>query len=118
MTKGAGFNEDGIVCMFPVGEDAEFPGGEKAWNAYLYGTIRYLEPEWTGRIVVDFEVGANGMVDSVSIRRRDHGADEATEMMGNEVVRVIRASARWKAAVLYGKEVSCWKRQEIYFRNE
>ncbi len=75
---------------------AEFPGGEKAMNAYIAKAMKYpaaaLENGVEGKVIVNFTVKADGSLDKVVIGRKVDPDLEA------EAIRIVKAMPKWKPA--------------------
>jgi hypothetical protein len=113
-----------IICFYPVGNGAEFPGGIKAWRTYLIQNTntslgaKYLkipngEASIKKSVIVNFVINKDGYItdvkaDSISIAT-------IHKKLVLEAIRVIRESPKWKPASLNGKKVVERRRQPITF---
>lgn len=80
-----------------------FPGGNKAMRNYLAKNVKYpkadLEKNLQGRAVVQFVVEPDGSLTDVKAVRSSSAA------MGEEAVRVLKNSPKWKPGKVNGKPV-------------
>ncbi len=80
----------------PVFRDPEFPGGIKAWLAFLNKNIRVPEDLEAGEkktVLIKFEVAVDGSVTAFKVVQTAGG------MYDNEVIRVLRKMPKWKPAI-------------------
>ena len=96
---------------------AEFPGGLKAWSAFLSQNLhtpnRLLElsrPNTTATVGVQFIVNKNGKIGDVFIWRSYEWSADL------EAIRVIQSAPDWKPAVQNGKTVIYRHRQSITYQ--
>ncbi|MFT5723632.1 MAG: protein TonB [Bacteroidia bacterium] len=93
----------------------EFPGGQKALNAFLKDNLRYpddwLEIDEQGTIRIMFIVNEDGDITDIKILD-----DYESTSAGRESVRVIGLMPRWKPAMKAGKKVKTYFVQPIRFR--
>ncbi len=77
-----------------VEQSAEFPGGQEALMTWLSKRLQYPDSiqNVEGKVWVRFQIGADGKVSDVVIKRPLHPAFDA------EVVRVIRSMPGWEPA--------------------
>ncbi|HEY0769113.1 MAG TPA: TonB family protein, partial [Sphingobacteriaceae bacterium] len=81
----------------------EFPGGEKAFSAYIADNIKYPElakaNKISGRVFVSFIVEKDGELTDIKVLRGlGYGTDE-------EAIRILKNSQRWKPGIQNGKPV-------------
>lgn len=80
-----------------------FPGGNKAMSSYLAENIRYpkadREQNKQGRVIVQFVVEPDGRLTDVKALRSSSAA------MGEEAVRALKNSPKWKPGKVNGKAV-------------
>lgn len=107
-------DEDNKVYM-KVEQDAYFPGGDAAWNAFLNSTMKANlrksngAPEGDYNVIIRFLVDKNGMVNDVVPETKFGFGMEA------EAVRIMKASPKWEPARQNGKKVYSYKKQTISF---
>ncbi|MEO6150679.1 MAG: energy transducer TonB [Mucilaginibacter sp.] len=76
----------------------EFPGGTKAWKAFLQKNIRPIKGT-KGRVFASFTVEKDGSLTNIKIERGlNNDADK-------EVLRVLKLSPKWKPGMLIDKPV-------------
>jgi protein TonB len=107
--------EDENQVFTKVEVEAQFPGGEGAWNKFVQREVeRHLdeltEDGQAGTCEVQFIVDKEGNVSSV----------EALSMKGSKLAEVavnaIKKGPRWVPAIQNGRQVKAWRRQKITFR--
>jgi TonB family protein len=96
-----------------VQQQAEFPGGIKAWSRFLSAMIRYpaaaKRANRGGTVLVSFVINTNGTIQDIQLKKRiGFGCDE-------EAIRVIKAMPRWNPAKQDGKAVRSRFTQPITF---
>ena len=105
-------DEDKIFTKVEI--EAEYPGGQGAWNKYVKKTIEGNMDELTeagesGTCVVKFVVDKTGKVSDV----------EATTMKGSKLaeiaVNAIRKGPNWKPAQQNGRQVNAYRLQPVTF---
>lgn len=101
------------INPFIFTREADFPGGEDAWLAFLSSNINSKVPikkkAPAGRYsaVVQFVVEPDGRVSNViPITNLGYGIEE-------ELMRVIKKSPKWIPAVKLNKTVKAWRRQPL-----
>lgn len=104
-------NEDSILMPAPVeeiytgevDEEASFPGGREAMNSWLSGALIYpqmaKENGIQGTVYVEFIVESNGRLRDIEIRR------SPSELLNDEVIRLIKSMPKWIPAKARGKNV-------------
>jgi protein TonB len=95
--------------------EAEYPGGTRAWSAFISQNLRgdvpsrKKAPAGTYNVVAQFIVDKTGKVTEVkALTNHGYGMEE-------EVVRVIRRSPRWTPARQDGRWVKAYRNQPITF---
>jgi periplasmic protein TonB len=98
-----------------VEKEAEFPGGQPAWRAFLESNLngdiatKKKAPAGKYTVIVQFVVGYDGTISNI----------EATTNNGygmeKEVIRVIRKCPKWIPAEQHGRKVKAYRRQPISF---
>lgn len=96
--------------------EAEFPGGETAWNEYIRTAIEknikkiMRNKPSVGTCEVQFIVDRDGSVTNV----------EALTMKGTSLAEVftnaVKKGPKWKPATINGKPVKAWRRQKVTFK--
>lgn len=96
--------------------EAEFPGGETAWNQYVRTAIEknikkiMRNKPSVGTCEVQFIVDRDGSVTYV----------EALTMKSTTLAEVftnaIKKGPKWKPATIDGKPVKAWRRQKVTFK--
>jgi protein TonB len=85
----------------------QFMGGEAAFNAYLKKNLHYpaeaLRQHATGKVMVSFVLGANGLVTYATVLRGPH------KLLNEEALRLIWHMPAWQPARQHGQpvRVSC-----------
>ncbi|WP_018629485.1 M56 family metallopeptidase [Niabella aurantiaca] len=104
-------NEPGIYTK--TEKDASFPGD---WARYLMQNLRGEVPVEHGakpgnyQVIAQFVVDVQGNVSDVKLIK-DPGFG-----MGEEALRVIKKSGKWKPAIVNGKNVKAYRKQPITFQ--
>jgi TonB family protein len=94
--------------------EADYPGGYKGWQDYLFKTFHYpdeaINKEIKGTVVIQFIVDKDGNVGDVK-------AISGTKKGGlrEEAIRVIKNSGKWIPAKVNGHDVKAYKKQPIRF---
>jgi hypothetical protein len=95
--------------------NAAFPGGDKAWSAFVAKNLNANVPvnrnAPAGRyiVMVTFAIDTTGAVVDISAKTR-HGYG-----MEEEVIRVLQKSPLWNSAVQGGKRVKALRNQPVSF---
>ena len=108
---------DGVKQSNPtftkVETEADYPGGQAAWTAYLIKAVHYpgeaLKKKLQGTVVVQFIVDTAGKISDVK-------AISGPEAFRAESIRVIKESGTWTSALQNGKKVKAYKRQPITYK--
>lgn len=94
-------------------ENAQFPGGDKAFFKWIQEHIKYPEgicaniPQ--GRVIVSFIVDMDGSIDSVKVKR------SPDPLLSKEAIRVVSEMPKWKPARWNGKPIrSRWNLPIIF----
>ena len=108
--------EDSSQILTKVEIEAEYPGGAAAWQRFLNKNLRYPQEaidndEIYGSVVVQFIVDKEGNLSNVE-------AVSGHELLGAEMVRVIKKSGKWTPAVQGGRQVRSLKKQPICIHPE
>jgi protein TonB len=95
--------DDGNKIFTSVEQVPEFPGGLDAFYKYLGKAIRYpavaRENNTQGRVIVSFVCEKDGSLTDVKVAR------DIGDGCGDEAVRVIKASPKWKPGIQNGRPV-------------
>ena len=115
-------NNKGFV---PVEIEAEFPGGNEAWNDYISKAINrnideLQEDGKSGTVVAIFVVDAAGNVSDVRILPcNETGVSNCLAMnskLAEVAVAAIKRGPRWKPAIQNGVFVKAYRRQPVTIR--
>ncbi|MGZ5286154.1 MAG: energy transducer TonB [Flavisolibacter sp.] len=80
----------------PLQREPEFPGGLKAWLAFLQNNLQVpssLEAGEKKTVLIRFQVGADGRVTGFEV------AQSGGRLYDNEVIRVLKRMPKWKPAI-------------------
>jgi len=112
------YTENGIVkdSLFTREEkEAEFPGGEKGWRAFLERNlnpdvpVNRKAPPGIYKVTVMFIVEKDGNLTGITAETSyGYGMEE-------EAIRVIKKGPKWIPALQYGLKVKAYRRQPITF---
>ena len=97
---------------------ASFPGGQVAWERYLFRNLRNEvaennnAPNGTYTVQISFIINVDGTVSDVTAKN-DPGYG-----VGKEAIRVIKNSPKWIPGSQNGKTVKSWRTQNISIRVE
>ncbi len=95
--------EDPNKVFTSVEQVPEFPGGQDAFLKYLGNKIKYpavaRENNTQGRVIVQFVCERDGSLTDVHVVR------DIGDGCGDEAVRVIKASPKWKPGIQNGRPV-------------
>jgi hypothetical protein len=79
----------------------EFPGGNAAFSKYLQTTLIFPKGQKKqGKLIVDFVIEKNGMVTDVTLTRK------LSPLYDAEVLRVVKASPKWRPGTLNKKPIN------------
>ena len=99
-----------------VDEEAYFPGGEESWRSYLEQNLNPSVPVDKGApaglytVYIQFIVGKDGRIyDIKALTKHGYG-------MEGEVMRILRKSPPWVAAVQNGRPVNAYRKQPVTFQ--
>ncbi|RYZ46998.1 MAG: energy transducer TonB, partial [Sphingobacteriales bacterium] len=116
MPEGSGEQAQDVddVVFSMVDEEAEFPGGSKALQAYLATNLKYPDEarkdRTHGKVQMVFVVSRTGKIRDVKVKSGiGKGCDE-------EAIRLIKAMPAWKPAVVSKKPVSCHYSLTVNFK--
>jgi protein TonB len=104
-----------IITFTKVEIEAEYPGGTKAWNAFLGKNLHYpddaVNNEIQGTVIVQFVVDSAGNTsDFKAISGPAKGG------LREESVRVVSISGLWMPAIQNGRKVRSYKNVPIVFK--
>jgi hypothetical protein len=95
--------------------EAEFPGGKKAWDAYLQKTVnaeiaaRNGAPEKVYTVSIEFIVHPDGTISDIkALTNHGHGMEQ-------EVIKAITNSPKWISAIQNGRKVAAFKKVNYTF---
>ena len=98
-----------------VENEAEFPGGQKAWVTYLQENlnadvpVKKKAPVGVYQVIVRFIVAKDGKIREIKAET-SHGFG-----MEKEVIRIINKGPKWIPAHQNGRPVNAYRRQPITF---
>jgi periplasmic protein TonB len=98
-----------------VEKEAEFPGGQPAWRAFLESNLngdiatKKKAPVGKYTVIVQFIVGYDGTISDIKATTNNGYG------MEKEVIRVIRKCPKWTPAQQHGRKVRAYRRQPITF---
>lgn len=112
----SGFTEDGNpIPNFIFEEEADYPGGIKAWQQFIVKNINTMiavnnkAPVGKYLVKISFVIDTNGNVINIKpITNYGYGTEQ-------EAMRVIHKSTRWKPAAQYNHRVKAYRLQPITF---
>ncbi|MDN3597949.1 energy transducer TonB [Mucilaginibacter myungsuensis] len=78
----------------------EFPGGEKAMFSYLPKHLNFKKGQKQGKVYAAFDVAKDGSLTNFKILR------SLSPKLDNDVINALKASPKWKPAILKGKPVA------------
>jgi hypothetical protein len=106
---------DSSAVFGKVDFDATYPGGPKAWTAYLIKNLvadvgsRNKAPVGRYTVLVQFVIDLEGNVTEITaLTNHGYGMEE-------EVIRLIGKSPRWKPAMLGDQPVKAYRKQPVTF---
>jgi protein TonB len=109
-------DDDGDIRIFTkVEQEAEFPGGNKAWIEFLTSKLGSFDASKNGapkgiyKVVARFIVSKTGKI-SAAETETNHGYG-----MEKEVIRMIKQSPDWLPAMQNGRAVNAYRRQPVTF---
>jgi TonB family protein len=114
LAKSWSSEKDNSAPTFTMNEEAaEFPGGRAAWLSYLGDNLKYpkalKKEKVSGQVLTKIIIDKEGNVSSVQIVNSLH------PLLDEEVVRVMKASPKWKPAKQNGKAVQMTLTQPVSF---
>jgi protein TonB len=97
--------------------EASYPGGTRAWLAFLNHNLRYpddaVNNEIMGTVIVSFIVNTDSTISDV------HAISGPTKGgLREEAVRVITLSNKWVPGMADGRVVRSYKKQPLVFKLE
>jgi protein TonB len=109
-----GYDEDGNkIKNYIAMREAEFKGGDKAWQAYLKKNIgKNLDTKVEGevKVQIEFVVDENGSVSKAKVLK-----SSGSKEVDNDALRVISESPEWHSAILYNQPVKAYRVQAITY---
>ena len=98
-----------------VNPKPQFPGGEKAYKAYLQQNVKYpaeaMKRKLQGAVRVGFTVKADGTISNVKLERKVH------TLLDKEALRVVKAMPKWRPGYFEGKPVPVKMSLPVQFRS-
>lgn len=105
--------EGNSIIFEKIEESAEFPGGRTAWLTYLSENLTYpkslKKQKISGQVLAKVYINKNGYVSNVDILKSLH------PLLDEEVIKVLKASPRWKPAKQNGRAVQMTFNQPVNF---
>ena len=110
------FDENGMALSDTTTKEkeAQFPGGNKAWQKYLLKQL-YFPTEYKitnadqAVVVVDWVVNEDGTVSDVKVTSPLHPAFEKI------AVEAISKSPKWEPAISHNRTIKAYRRQPVTF---
>ncbi|WP_158825131.1 energy transducer TonB [Mucilaginibacter lacusdianchii] len=75
----------------------EFPGGDKAWTAYINRNLNHNSGTAKGRVIISFTVEKDGSITNTKVIR------SIAKEIDDEALRVIKHSPKWRPGMFNGK---------------
>ena len=114
-------DEDSNMVFEKIPVDAEFPGGVKAWKAYLQKNLRIQEvvnkaapkqsANWKQTAIVKFIIDREGNVTNVVVTN----ANDLHKEVVKEAIRVVSSSPPWSPSEQCGQPVKTYQTERITF---
>ena len=105
---------DSTAVFTTVEIESKFPGGAKAWQAYLGANFQYpkgaIKKNIQGTVIVQFIVRTDGSVTDVEVVQSVHPS------LDREALRLIKESPNWIPAKQNGRKVNSYKKQPVVFK--
>jgi len=97
--------------------EAEYKGGEAAWNSYLSRRLSELyklknAEAYEGFCSIQFIIDTDGK--AVNVEALDHN----NELFAGVVISIIQGSRKWDPAIQFNLPVKAWRRQRFTFKLE
>lgn len=94
-----------IICLVPVVQIPQFPGGEEEMVKYIQRKMKYpskAKLEGRGGIsYITFIVEKNGRLSHIKLLKASSGGNDLDE----EALRIVKSMPRWKPGTKDGKKV-------------
>ncbi|MDE3248937.1 MAG: TonB family protein, partial [Bacteroidota bacterium] len=101
------------VRFTQVEKEAQYPGGQAAWNKYLAKNLKYPQKaqdnEVQGTVMIQFIVDVDGSVSDIK-------AISGPKELQAESIRMIKESGKWEPALQNGNKVTSFAKQPFTFR--
>lgn len=111
MEKAKGIIPEGPYLKVEI--ESQFPGGPRAWLAYLNSHLEYPNKAFRkrieGTVMLQFIVDKDGSISDLKALSGDPLLVEAA-------LKAMADSPRWSPAIQNGRKVKSYKRQPIIFR--
>lgn len=95
--------------------EAEFPGGNSEWKAYINRNLDLEVPVARGATAGTYEVIVNFMIDTGGNIKNIKAETSFGFGMEKELIRVIKKAPRWIPAIQDGVHVNAYRRQPATF---
>jgi protein TonB len=124
-TQHPDVTEDPDVILEVVEEEAEFPGGNKAWVKYVSREIErnmdeLQEEGKSGSVIAVFIVDREGAVSDVKILPCEQTIAPLCAGQNSKLAEIalktIRKGPKWKPALKNGRAVKAYRKQQITFK--
>jgi len=106
--------DDNKIFEGNVDQEALYPGGLKALTDYISSNLDYpqraLDNGTQGRVSVRFVVEKDGSVSNIQVTK------DIGDGCGDEVVRILKRTKKWKPAMVDGSPVRSYYRLPVTFR--
>ena len=112
--KTASAQTDSSWIFVDYEENAQFPGGEKAYFKWMEEHIKYPEgcsansPQ--GRVIVSFIIEKDGSIDSIKVFR------SPDPLLSQEAIRIVSEMPKWRPAKWNGETIRSRYFLPIIFR--
>jgi len=101
-----------IACSFPS-IDAEYPGGEPAWQRFLTRHLVYPKKakrkKIEGIVTVGIVISKDGFVTEVNVI-------SGPKELRQSAIDVVMKSPKWSPAIQDGRHVKAYKKSDIVFK--
>lgn len=108
------FDEDGNkLKSYILAKDAEFKGGDKAWQSYLKkntGKDLNFKDGITANVQIQFIIDENGSVTKPKIYK-----SSGNKEIDSDALKVISDSPEWNSAITYNQPVKAYKIQSFTY---
>lgn len=104
------------TIFIKVDVEAQFPGGENAWNSYVMKTIEkkidklVKDKKSFGTCEMQFIVSKDGSLSNIEALTLKNS------LLAKLLTDALKKSPKWLPAEQSGKPVNAWRRQKVTFR--